>query len=138
MPFYVIESLREELDIRFAKGLRDTRVLIVGLAYKKNVDDLRESPALVIFELLKNKQAIVDFTDSHISTIPNIKEHQSLSGLKSISLTKEKLLTYDAVVICTDHDDIDYDLIVNNSRLIIDTRNAVKGDLTGKDHVVRA
>lgn len=138
MPFYVIESLREELDMRFAKGLRDTHVLLVGVSYKKNVDDVRESPSLVIFELLKNRQAIVDFYDSHISTIPTIEEHKSLSGLKAVPLTKEQLKKYDAVVICTDHDDIDYDLIVNNSQLIIDTRNAIKGDLVGKSHVVRA
>ncbi len=138
MPFYVIESLREELDIRFAKGLRDTHILIVGLAYKKNVEDLRESPALVIFELLKSRQTKVDFYDSHISEVPYLREHSSLSGEKSVPFTKEQLQKYDAVVICTDHDDVDYDLIVNNSKLVIDTRNAVKGESRGKDHVVRA
>lgn len=138
MPFYVIESLREELDIRFAKGLRDTNILIVGMAYKKNVEDLRESPSLIIFELLKSRQALVDFYDSHIPEVPSMREHPSLAGEKSVPLTKEQLQKYDAVVICTDHDDVDYDFIVENSKLVIDTRNAVKGDSRRKDHVVRA
>lgn len=138
MPFYVIESLREELDSRFAKGLRDTHILIVGVSYKKNVDDVRESPALMIFELLKKRKAKVDFYDSHVPTIPETEEHKSLSELKSINLTKNQLEKYDAVVICTDHDDVDYDLIVENSKLIIDTRNAIKGDSAWKNHVVRA
>ncbi len=137
MPYYVIESLREELDLRFAKGLRDTRILVIGVAYKKNVEDLRESPALVIFELLKNRQAVVDFYDCHIPVIPDLEEHKSLSGIQSVPLTKEQLQSYDAVLICTDHDDVNYDIIIENSKLIIDTRNAIKGDIKGLSHVVR-
>ncbi len=138
MSCYVIERLREELDLRFARGLRDTHILIVGISYKKNIDDVRESPSLVIFENLKNRQAIVDYYDFHVSEIPEISEHKSLSGLKSVPLTKEQLQKYDAVIVCTDHDDINYDLIVENSKLVVDTRNAIKNELGALSHVVKA
>ena len=138
MSSYVIERLREELDLRFARGLRDTKILMVGMAYKKNVDDVRESPSLIIYELLKKRQAIVDYYDSHVLEIPPIAEHIELAGLKSITLTKEQLQVYDAVVICTDHDDVNYQFIVENSKLVIDTRNAVKNISTGHKHVVKA
>lgn len=138
MPSYVIERLREELDLRFAKGLRDTKILMIGMAYKKNIDDVRESPSLVIYELLKTRLANVDYYDSHVLEIPEIPEHIELAGIKSIALTKEQLQKYDAVVICTDHDDVNYDFIVENSKLVIDTRNAVKNYPTGSSHVVKA
>jgi UDP-N-acetyl-D-glucosamine dehydrogenase len=99
MSSYVIERLREELDTRFTKGLRNTHILILGVSYKKNIEDVRESPSLVIFELLKDRQAIVDYYDSHVLEIPELEEHKSLAGLKSISLTKEQLKTYDAVIV---------------------------------------
>jgi UDP-N-acetyl-D-glucosamine dehydrogenase len=138
MSSYVIERLREELDIRFAKGLRDTKILLVGMAYKKNVDDVRESPSIIIYELLKKRQAIVDYYDSHVLEIPTISEHIELAGLKSVTLTQAQLQTYDAVVICTDHDDVNYDFIVENSKLVIDTRNAVKNKTLENSHVVKA
>lgn len=138
MSSYIIEKLREELDLRFGIGLRGTKILVVGMAYKKNIDDVRESPALVIFELLQKKQALVDYFDSHVPEIPQTDEHPELAGLKSITLTKEQLVTYDAVVICTDHDNVDYELITDNSKLIIDTRNVIRNDLKGKNNVVKA
>ncbi len=138
MPSYVIEKLREELDLRFGTGLRGTKILVVGMAYKKNIDDVRESPAMVIFELLQKKQAIVDYFDAHVPEIPATEEHPQLQGLKSISLTKEQLVTYDAVLICTDHDNVDYELITNHSKLVIDTRNSIKKDSKGKNNVVKA
>lgn len=138
MASYVIERMREELDVRFAKGLRDTRILIVGVAYKKNIDDVRESPALVILEALQKKRAIVDYYDSHVTEIPLIHDYTSLSGLKSITLTKEALQTYDAVLMCTNHDDVNYDFIVENSKLIIDTRNATVNCSKEKGNIVKA
>jgi len=111
---------------------------MIGMAYKKNIDDVRESPSLVIYELLKTRLANVDYYDSHVLEIPEIPEHIELAGIKSIALTKEQLQKYDAVVICTDHDDVNYDFIVENSKLVIDTRNAVKNYPTGSSHVVKA
>ena len=138
MSSYVIERLREELDTRFTKGLRDTHILILGISYKKNIEDVRESPSLVIFELLKNRQAIVDYYDSHVVEIPELEDHKSLAGLKSIDLTKEQLKKYDAVIVCTDHDNIDCNFVVENSKLVIDTRNAINYLSTKNDHVVKA
>lgn len=138
MSSYVIERLREELDIRFAKGLRDTKILLVGMAYKKNVDDVRESPSIIIYELLKKCQAIVEYYDSHVLEIPIIPEHIELVRLKSVTLTQAQLQTYDAVVICTDQDDVNYDFIVENSKLVIDTRNAIQNKSVENSHVVKA
>lgn len=138
MPQYVIERLREELDSRFSKGLNKTDILIVGMSYKKNIDDVRESPSLIIYDLLKDRNACVDFYDSHVKEIPYIHEHKSLCGLKSIKLTSESLKKYDAILICTDHDDTDYQLIVDQGKLVIDTRNAIHKYSEGRNNVVKA
>jgi UDP-N-acetyl-D-glucosamine dehydrogenase len=124
MPDYVIEQLRDALDQRFLKGINNTSLLLVGMAYKKNIDDIRESPTLVIFEKLLSKKAHVDYYDPYIPVIPNTREHRNLANIHSIELTKEKLKGYDAVMICTDHDCIDYDFIVKHSKLVVDTRHA--------------
>jgi len=124
MPHYVIAKLRDALDQRFLKVLNGSKILIIGMAYKKNVDDIRESPALVIFQELINKKAYVDYFDPYITVIPKMRQHPDLHNIFSISLSMENLQKYDAVIICTDHDDINYQLIIDNSKLIIDTRNA--------------
>lgn len=124
MPHYVIAKLRDALDQRFLKVLNGSKILIIGMAYKKNVDDIRESPALVIFQELINKKAYVDYFDPYIKVIPKMRQHPDLHNIFSISLSMESLQKYDAVIICTDHDDINYQLIIDNSKLIIDTRNA--------------
>lgn len=138
MPDYVINQLRESLDMRFGKSLSGSRILLVGMAYKKNVDDIRESPSLAIFEALHNKRAHVDYYDPFVPIVHKSREHPIINGKESITWTKESLNSYDAVLICTDHDDIDYDFLVTHSPLVIDTRNAtsrVKGIL---ENVVKA
>lgn len=124
MPYYVISKLRDALDQRFLKVLNSSKILLIGMAYKKNVDDIRESPALVIFQELINKKAYVDYFDPYIKVIPKMRQHPNLHNIFSISLTMESLQKYDAVIICTDHDDINYQLIIEHSKLIVDTRNA--------------
>lgn len=124
MPYYVIERLRDELDRRFAKVLNNASILLVGVAYKKNVDDLRESPALIIFEQLLSKKAKVNYYDPYIPVIPETREHPGLANINSIELTEKSLIKHDVVIICTDHDCIDYSLLVKHSKLIVDTRNA--------------
>lgn len=138
MPQYIIERLREELDLRFSKGLNKTKILIIGMAYKKNIDDVRESPSILIYDLLKEKKSHVDYYDSYVKEIPFIYEHENLHGLKSVDLTIENIKQYDAIVICTDHDDVDYALLVEHSNLIIDTRNAIKTHPEGKNNVIKA
>ena len=136
MPTYVIDRLRQALDARFAKGLNGSRILILGIAYKKNVDDIRESPALIIIEMLDEAGAQVDYHDPFVPEILVTRQHRQLAGRRSVSLELEALANYDAVVVLTDHDCIDYEAVLRHSRLVIDTRNAMGG--LSDDRIVRA
>ena len=124
MPHYVVEKLALALDRRFGRGLRDAKILILGVAYKKNVDDTRESPALKLIELIEARGANVDFYDPHIAVIPPTREHGRLAGRRSISWAQDRLRTYDAALIATDHDAVDYRELCRLVSLVIDTRNA--------------
>lgn len=138
MPDYVVAQLREALDSRFKKALRDSRILLIGMAYKKNVDDIRESPSLAIFEALHTKHAHVDYYDPHVPIVHKSREHPLINGKASIAWTKESLSSYDAVLICTDHDIIDYDFLLANSKLVVDTRNATQRTTGKKENVIKA
>jgi len=138
MPDYVINQLREALDMRFGKGLNGSRILLVGMAYKKNVDDIRESPSLAIFEDLHLKQAHVDYYDPFIPIVHKSREHPIINGKSSIAWTKTSLNSYDAALICTDHDTIDYEFLITHSALVVDTRNATHRVKGRKDNVVKA
>jgi UDP-N-acetyl-D-glucosamine dehydrogenase len=125
MPHYVVDRLAHELDRRTGSGLRDAKILIVGVAYKKNVDDTRESPALKLMELIERRGATTGFYDPHVVRIPNLREHPQFSGRNSVAaLSRDVLTGFDAVLIATDHDDIDYAALCSSSKLVIDTRNA--------------
>ena len=124
MPQYVITRLAEELDQRFSKGLNGAHILVLGIAYKKNVDDMRESPTLKLMELLEGRRARVDYFDPHIPQIPKTREHPEFAGRVSIAFDPPALAQYDAALISTDHDSVDYKMLVDGSRLVIDTRNA--------------
>jgi UDP-N-acetyl-D-glucosamine dehydrogenase len=126
MPRYVVGRLEEALDARLGKSLGQSRVLIVGLAYKKNVADVRESPTFKLMELLEARGAAVSFHDPHVEVIPPTREHAAFTGRRSTPITRETILAHDAVLISTDHDDVDYELIAGNGEapLIIDARNA--------------
>jgi len=124
MPRYVVDKLVRALDLRMGRGLSNSRVLIVGIAYKKNVDDIRESPALKLIELIEARGASVDFYDPYVPLIPMSREHARLAGRRSIIWSESVLNQYDAVVIATDHDAVDYRQLCQATSLIIDTRNA--------------
>ncbi len=124
MPSYVVTNLMSELSDRFAKSLNGAKILIIGIAYKKNVSDMRESPAFSIMELLKTKKADISYFDPFIPKIEDLKEHAEFEGMASIEMNAENLKSFDAAVIVTNHSNIDYELIVKNSNLVIDTRNA--------------
>ena len=124
MPYYVIERLALALDLRFGRPLRGAEILLVGVAYKRNVDDVRESPALKLTELLEARGARVAFHDPLISEIPPTREFAHLAGRQSIPLDAETLARSAATLIVTDHDAIDYGRIVAHAPLIVDTRNA--------------
>ena len=122
MPYHVIDSVAAALNDR-GKSVKGTRVLVLGLAYKKDIDDLRESPSLTLIKLLKERGAEVSYNDPFIPSVGSGR-HYNLN-LESVSLLN--LAEYDCVLIATNHSDYDYDHIVRESRLVIDTRNATNG-----------
>jgi UDP-N-acetyl-D-glucosamine dehydrogenase len=137
MPRHVVERLATALDARFARGLNGARILIVGLAYKKNVDDTRESPARRIIELLEGRGALTAYHDPLVPVIPPTREHARLAGRRSVTLDPEALGGFDAGLIVTDHAGIDYAMLVDALPLLVDTRNVTRPfDPGGK--VVRA
>ncbi|HEY0796343.1 MAG TPA: nucleotide sugar dehydrogenase [Acidisarcina sp.] len=122
MPYYVIEQTAAGLNEQ-CKSLKNSRILVLGVAYKRDVDDLRESPALAIIELLRHKGAIVSYNDPYFATVGRGRHYD----LNMTNTPLDNLGRYDAVMIVTDHSDYDYVRIVRESQLVIDTRNATKG-----------
>jgi len=131
MPHYVVEKIISSLN-DVGKPLAKSRVLILGIAYKKNIDDLRESPSLKILEILMGKKAIVEYNDPYFESIPKTRNYNF--KLNSIELNKDTLKSFDLVLLATDHDIFDYELIINNSSLIVDTRGKFKNN----KNVIRA
>jgi UDP-N-acetyl-D-glucosamine dehydrogenase len=123
MPHYVVNKLAEALDRHAKRGLNRARILIIGLGYKKNIEDTRESPALKLIELSERRGATTDYHDPFVAEIPRTREHAALQGRMSVPINPESLAEYDAVVIATDHDTIDWLSIATHAHLIIDTRN---------------
>ncbi|WP_162363842.1 nucleotide sugar dehydrogenase [Azospirillum humicireducens] len=127
MPGYVVGVLQNALNDHAGVALRGSRVLLLGMAYKKNVDDVRESPAFALLSLMEERGAVVDYHDPHVPEIPPTREHAQYSGRRSVGLTEQTLTGYTAVLICTDHDAVDYGLLEGYSGLIVDTRNVMAG-----------
>ncbi len=135
MPRYVISRVMEALN-RHGKALRGSKVLVLGLAYKKDVDDVRESPSITLIELLREHGAKVDYNDPHIPKTHKQREHDL--RMKSKPLSAKMLASYDCVLIATDHSSYDYKWIVKNSKLVVDTRNATANVKTGRRKIVKA
>ncbi len=138
MPRYVVARLAEELSRQRAKALKGARILMIGLAYKKNVDDMRESPALTLMELLEKAGAKVAYHDPFIPAIKPSREHASLTGRKSTALTPRSLSAADAVLVVTDHDQVDYRMVAKHGRLVLDTRNAMTRAGVSGSHIRKA
>jgi UDP-N-acetyl-D-glucosamine dehydrogenase len=131
MPEYVVERVNRALNER-EKSLKGSKILVLGVAYKKDIKDVRESPALDVIKLLENRGAKVSYNDPHV---PSIRMDESV--MKSVKLTQALLQGADCVVILTDHTAYDYDWIVQNSQLVMDTRNAAKNVKQIKSKVVK-
>lgn len=125
MPNYVLARLREALDRQLGIGLSRARVLILGVAYKKNVSDMRESPAMQLMALLQKAGAGVVFHDPHVPEIPRMREYPQFLGKQSLPMSAIRAEDFDAVLIATDHDAVDYAMISGLGLPIIDTRNAM-------------
>ena len=138
MPHHVVHALAEALSARQRRALNGARILLVGLAYKKNVDDPRESPAFKLLDLLTGKGAAVDYHDPHIPRIPPMRHYPRYAGQPSVALTAATLSDYDAVLIATDHDDIDYATIADSAALVIDTRDAMARHGFANPRIVKA
>ena len=138
MPRYVVNRVAESLNRRCGRGLRDAEVLLVGIAYKKNVEDIRESPAFKLIELLEHGGANAAFYDPHVTTIPRTREHSKLAGRQSITWDVAEIARYDVVLSVTDHDDVDYASLAKHAKLIVDTRNACARAGVQSENVVKA
>lgn len=138
MPRFVVNKLEAALDRRLAMPLGQTRILILGIAYKRNVADVRESPSFKLMKLLEQRGAKVEFHDPHVSTIPATREHPEFAGRQSVELKSKIIETYDAILLATDHDAIDYPLVARGGRLVIDTRNAFERRGIRGEHIVKA
>ena len=135
MPYYVIQRVMEALNRR-KKSINGSKVFLLGLAYKKDVDDPRESPSFKLIELLQEKGAEVIFNDPHIPTIPTVRKYSF--NMDSTELTPETLAAVDCVLLATDHSAYDYQFILAHADLIIDTRNAFNGLKGAAEKVVQA
>ena len=138
MPRHVVDQLAKALDRRCGKALSRSRILIIGLAYKKNVPDIRESPSLRLIELIEEWGGKAEFHDPHVSEIPTTREHMAIKGRRSVELTEAALKDFDAVVVATDHDAIDYQAIADHAPLIVDTRNVFGRLGLARETVVKA
>ena len=132
MPRHVVERLAQALDARQQRGLHGSAVLVVGLAYKRNVDDTRESPSLRLIELLEARGARVAYYDPYVPEIPPTREHPALTGRRAVAWDRASLASFHAALIATDHDEVDYALLAESVALIVDTRNVMaRRGLTG-------
>jgi UDP-N-acetyl-D-glucosamine dehydrogenase len=122
MPYFVVENVMEALSQR-GKALRGARLLVLGLAYKRDIDDLRESPSLTIIELLQQRGASVEYNDPFFASVGQGRKY----ALNMSSTPLEKIPDFDCVVIVTDHSQYDYAKIVEEAKLVVDTRNATRG-----------
>lgn len=132
MPEWVISKLMDALNER-GKALKGSKVLVLGVAYKKNVDDMRESPALKLMDILNSKGAEIAYSDPHVPNFPKLRKYNF--NLKSEAINEMSLKRYDAVILATDHDDFDYSLIGAYAPLLIDTRGRFRDPAA---HIIKA
>ena len=123
MPEYVVNKVYHALNEN-KKCIKGSKILLLGLSYKKDIDDLRESPSLKLIELLQDEGAVVDCSDDYVTTIPKLRKYEF--NKKSVLINKKNIARYDLVLLSTDHTYFDYNLIFANAKIIVDTRNAFK------------
>ncbi|HQU45570.1 MAG TPA: UDP binding domain-containing protein, partial [Pirellulales bacterium] len=136
MPDYVIDRLTEALNEQ-SKPVKGSKVCLLGVAYKKDVDDPRESPSFVLMELLLARGAVLSYNDPHVPELPGMRHHR-LPAMQSTALSAEFLAGQDCVLIATNHSAYDYEFIVRHSPLVIDTRHATKNVRQGREKIRRA
>jgi UDP-N-acetyl-D-glucosamine dehydrogenase len=135
MPFWVVRKLMDALNDR-GKSLKGSKILVLGAAYKKDIDDPRESPSFKLMEILIDRGAEVDYNDPFIPELPSMRMYD-VKG-KSVELTEKNLAEYDCVLVSTDHSVYDFDFIVKHAQLVIDTRNSTVNVKNTENKVVKA
>lgn len=138
MPYYVVDKLALSLDEYAGRGLHGAKILVLGMAYKKNVPDIRESPSLRILTLLSRRGAEIMFYDPHVDEIDDYHDHPEWHGMKGEKLTADLLQSVDAALLVTDHESFDYDFIAAHAKLVIDTRNAFAKVNNPKARIIKA
>jgi UDP-N-acetyl-D-glucosamine dehydrogenase len=134
MPYNIVEQVSEALNAR-ERSLKGSKILLLGMAYKKDVDDLRESPSLKLLELLTARGAKIDYNDPYFPVLQKMR-HYDFSRMRSVDLKPERLASYDCVLIATDHSSYDYETIVGHAKLVVDTRNATRKVKDGREKIV--
>jgi UDP-N-acetyl-D-glucosamine dehydrogenase len=137
MPEYVIQRTGEALAEN-RQTIRGSRILMIGIAYKANVDDDRESPAYVLWELLEKQGATVEYHDPHVPVIRPSREHAHFAGRKSVALTAEAVSGYDLVLVATQHKAVDWALIAQHAQRVVDSRNALSAAMKGRSNYFKA
>ena len=136
MPTYVVNQVAEALN-QAGKPINGSKIGILGVAYKKDVDDPRESPSFKLIELLAARGAVISYSDPHIPTLPKMRSFD-VPELSSESLTPSYLGALDCALIATDHTAFDYSAVVNGSKLVVDTRNATKNVTENRERIWKA
>jgi UDP-N-acetyl-D-glucosamine dehydrogenase len=134
MPYHVVNAVGTALNER-EKSVKGSKILLLGVAYKKDVDDLRESPSLKLLELLTSRGALIDYNDPYFPALFKMR-HYDFSQKRSIELTPAAVSSYDCVLIATDHTSYDYQAIVRDAKLVVDTRNATRRVKNGREKIV--
>lgn len=137
MPEYVITRLSEFLNDE-GKPIKGSKICVLGVAYKKDVDDPRESPSFILMEMLMARGAVLTYNDPHVPSLPRMRHHPSLPVMQSSELSPQFLAAQDCVLIATDHSSYNYADIVQQARMVLDTRNATKGVTAGRDKIRKA
>ncbi len=132
MPQWVVHQIADALNEN-GKAIKDSRILVLGVAYKKNVDDMRESPSVHIMDILRQKGALVDYSDPYVSFFPKLRKFSF--DLESVHLSPENINRYDCLLLATDHDDFDYEMIQKHAKLIVDTRGRY---INGQENIFQA
>ena len=134
MPYHVINSVAEALNQR-RKAINGSKILMLGVSYKKDVDDLRESPSLKLMQLLTERGAAVNYNDPYFARLHKMR-HYDYSNLRSVELSPANLAAYDCVLLATDHSSYDLQSIVDSAQLLIDTRNATQHITRNREKIV--
>ena len=138
MPDYVVNRLTALLDSELKLSPSSAKVLMLGLAYKKNIEEVRESPALHLVSLLERRGVAIDYHDPFVPVVMPSRDHPELANRKSVEMSAAQLKRYDAVLLVTDHDDVDYQLVADHSKLVVDTRNVFARRGIKAEHIFKA